>query len=258
MTRKLDDGPEVKKIDINGEIQNDIAKITVDSLSRHIEDVEGGQVRLRSLDIGNTVGGGSIIQWEQIENLPDTPLFRILSSRTDDGLTKYSTEPKPDFHFVRICEPRGPILIGLQTHTDFTSVDTTTEVAITDDSEGYRKVQDDLLILKPRFSAVCYDGWLFVIKSKTFESVFGLREKYLERGQEVIDTLTDSGITFADHDKTKEWLLSHIYMLRGMYEIYQYNIHNQLTPEMVRKWIDRYAWRIDILSIMTGKKMKSN
>jgi hypothetical protein len=242
LVRKQNSTPDVGKLRIGADIQNKITEITVDSLDKHIGRLEEGTVQARSLNIGNTVGNDSVIECERIANLPDSDLFRLLDSRSDHGWTTYTEDPKPKFQFVRISEPRGDVLIGLKMYNDVTVVDTNKRLALTnrDQAREYRRVQDNLLILEPRFSAFCYDGWLFVIKPKPFESAFEMREEYEQRGQEVIEQFVNSGITFADHDKTTGWLLSQITMLRAMYEIYDNDIHTRLTPDLVEASIDKY------------------
>lgn len=242
LVRKQGDTPNVGKLRIGADIQDKVAEITADSLREQVRDVEEGTVQTRRLNIGNTVGDESVIEYERIENLPDSELFRLLDSRSDDGWTAYGEEPQPDFQFVRISEPDGKVLVGLKIYTDMTVVDTRKRLILTnrDDAREYRRIRDNLLIFEPRFSAFYYDGWLFVTKPKPFESVFEMREEYLQYGQEVIDEFADSGITFANQDQTTDWLLSQITMLRAMYEIHENDIHTRLTPDLVEYSFNKY------------------
>ncbi|KYH23704.1 hypothetical protein HAPAU_41840 [Halalkalicoccus paucihalophilus] len=242
LVRKQENTPDVGKLRIGADIQDKIAEITIESLNTHISKLEDGTVQARPLDIGNTVGDESVIECEQISNLPDTELFRLLDSRSDHGWTSYSEDPKPDFQFVRISEPDGKVLVGLKTYTDVTVVDTSKRLILTNKNNAteYRRVRDNLLIFEPRFSAFCYDGWIFIVKPKPFEKVFEMREEYERCGQEVIDSLEKAGITFANPDKTTSWLMSQINMMRAMYEIYENDIHTRITPDMVESSIKKY------------------
>jgi|AntDeeMetagen134_2_1112570.scaffolds.fasta_scaffold01118_2 hypothetical protein len=242
LVRKQGDGPDVGKLRIGSDIQDEISKITVESLDKHISDLENGTVQARPLDISNTVGDDSVIECEQISNLPNTELFRLLDSRSDHGWTSYGEAPKPDFQFVRISEAGGNVLVGLKTHTDITVVDTSKRLILSnrDNATEYRRVRDNLLIFEPRFSAFCYDGWIFIIKPKPFERVFEMQEEYEQRSQEVLDTLENSGIVFAEPDKTAGWLMSQVNMMRAMYEIHENDIHTRLTPDLVESSINKY------------------
>ena len=242
LVRKQGESADIGKLRIGRDIQNEIAEITSNSLDEKASEIEQGEVRARALNIGNTISNESIIECERIENLPDSELFQLLSSRRDHGLTTYSENPSPDFQFVRISEPEGRVLVGLKTYSDVTVVDTTQRLIMSDrgPASEYRQIQNNLLVFEPRFSAFCYDGWVFVIKSKAFESAFEMREEYEQRGREVIEGFTDSGVVFANHDKTTGWLMSQLTMLRAMYEIYENNIHRRITPDMIESSIAKY------------------
>jgi hypothetical protein len=67
-----------------------------------------------------------------------------------------------------------------------------------------------------------------------------MQEEYEQRSQEVLDTLENSGIVFAEPDKTAGWLMSQVNMMRAMYEIHENDIHTRLTPDLVESSINKY------------------
>jgi hypothetical protein len=169
-----------------------------------------------------------------VAELPDSELFEILNSRRNHGTTKYSEDPEPAFQFIRISEPDGKVLVAVQNYSNAKLVDTTNELALWYKNEEYERFQGDLLVIRPNLNAVCYDGWVFIISPKSFESMFGMREEYKKRAQEAIKG-------FADRETTIEWMLSHINMLRGMYEIYENGIHEKATPDKIEAMIQKYG-----------------
>jgi hypothetical protein len=240
LVRKEEDGPNVGKLQVGNTVQQEISATIEQALIENINNIINGRTQTRSLSVANTVSDGSVLQCGEVTELPDSELFQLLNSRRNHRTTTYSEDPKPDFQLVRISEPDGRLLIGVQNYTGATLVDTTNELALLYKNQEYERFREDLLILRPRFNAYYYDGWVFVISPKSFESMFELRGEYERRAQEAIDGFNDAGITFAEHSKTSEWLLSHIYMLRSMNEIYENNIYEFFTPDKIEEMIQNY------------------
>ena len=240
LVRKQGDTPNVGKLQLGRPVQQEIAQTVADALTEQIDNLRDGRTRARPLDVANTISEESVIQCVRIENLPDSELFEVLNSRDNDGTTTYSEDPEPDFQLIRISEPDGKVLIGVQNYSNAKLVDTTSELTLWYQNEEYERFQGDLLVIRPNLNAICYDGWVFIITPKSFESMFDMREEYRKRAEEAIEAFEDAGITFVDRETTIGWMLSHINMLRGMYEIYDNGIHEEATPDKIEAMIQKY------------------
>lgn len=67
--------------------------------------------------------------------------------------------------------------------------------------------------------------------------MFDIREEYEKQAQEAIDGFEDTKITITDREKTTDWLLSHIDILRGMNEN---NIHEEVTYNKIKTMVQKY------------------
>ncbi|MFC6766679.1 Kiwa anti-phage protein KwaB-like domain-containing protein [Natrinema soli] len=240
LVRERNGSPQVGKLPIGKTVQQEIADNFAQDLTTHIDNLREGDTRTRPLDVANTISEESILQCAPVSDLPNSELFRILISRDNHGSTTYTEDPKPDFQLIRISEPDGKILVGVQSYSGVKLVDTTKKLSLQYSGKEYERFKGDMLVIKPGVNAVYYDGWLFVISPKSFESMFNMREEYEKRAKEAIDGFEDAGIRFTDKEKTTDWLLGHINMLRGMYEIYDAGIHQQATPSQIETMIKNY------------------
>lgn len=180
------------------------------------------------------------MQCAPVTDLPGSDLFELLISRDHHGATTYTADPKPDFQLIRISEPDGKILVGVQSYHGVELVETTNKLSLLYSGQEYERFRGDMVVIQPSVTAVYYDGWLFVISPKTFESMFNMREEYEKRAKEAIEGFEEAGICLANKDKMTEWLLSHINILRGMYEVYDTGIHEQATPDQIEQMIQTY------------------
>lgn len=240
LVRDTGESPEVGKLPIGKTVQQEVADIFAQDLSSHIDDLRNGDTRPRALDVANTISEDSIMQCAPVSDLPASDLFEILISRDHHGTTTYTADPKPDFQLIRISEPDGKILVGVQSYRGVELVETTNKLSLMYRNQEYERFRGDMVVIQPNVTAVYYDGWLFVISPKTFESIFNMREEYEKRAKEAIEGFEQSGIRLANKEKMSEWLLSHINILRGMYEVYDTGIHEQATPDQIEQMIKAY------------------
>lgn len=240
LVRKQGESPNVGKLQLGRLVQQEIAKTVSDALTEQINNLREGRTRARPLDVANTISEESVIQCVRVKNLPDSELFSVLKSRRNHGTTTYSEDPEPEFQLIRISEPDGKVMIGVQNYSNAKLVDTTNELALLYRDQEYERFRGDLLVIRPNLNAVCFDGWVFIITPKSFEKMFEMREEYKKRAQEAIRGFEDAGITFADRETTIGWMLSHINMLRGMYEIYENGLHKEATPDKIESMIQKY------------------
>lgn len=240
LVRDTGETPEVGKLPIGQTVQHEVADIFAQDLTSHINDLRNGDTRVRSLDVANTISEDSIIQCAPVADLPGSELFEILISRDHHGPTTYTADPKPDFQLIRISEPDGKVLVGVQSYRGVELVETTNKLSLLYSGQEYERFRGDMVVIQPNVTAVYYDGWLFVISPKTFESMFNMREEYEKRAKKAIEGFEEAGICLANKSKMTEWLLSHINILRGMHEVHDAEIHEQATPNQIEQMIETY------------------
>lgn len=240
LVREESGSAEVGKLQIGKPVQVELADTVASCLTDYIDDLREGKTRARELDVANTISEESIMQCTHVKNLPASDLFKSLLKRGHDTTTTYSADPKPDFQFIRISEPDGKRLLGIQSYNSVRLVETEDSVSMLYDGKEYERFRGDILVIQPTLNAVYYDSWLFIDSPKSFEKMFNMREEYEKRAKEAINSFEDSGIQFADRNKIADWLLSHINILRGMYEIYDKDIHKEADPEQIEKMIEEY------------------
>lgn len=240
LVRKENGTPNVGKLEIDSTLQNDVSALFSKGLTSIIDKLQEGKMVPGELDVANTVADGSSLQVAPVDSLPDSELSRVLISRDNHGTTTYSEQPKPNFQLLRISEPGGKILVGVQSYHDYDFVQTDEEVALWYDNTEYSKFDGDLLVLKPKLNSIYYDNWVFVDSASMFEQMFEMREEYERRAEEALEGFKDSGIIFDNQEQTNQWLQSQMNMLRGMYEIYDNQIHEKITPKKVEEFINKY------------------
>lgn len=241
LVRKKDDEPNIGKMEISATVQNDISALFAESLTPIIDKLREGTIIPRKLDVANTVADGNNLQMAPVDSLPESELSQTIISRENHGTTTWEEKPKPKFQLLRISEPGGKILIGVQSYHDYDFIQTDGEVAIWYDNAEYSKFNGDLLVLKPKLNSIYFDGWVFVNSPGMFEQMFEMKEEYEKRAEEVFDGFEESGVIFGNKEQTQKWLTSQMSMLRGMHEIHDNDIHQQITPDKLEQIINKYS-----------------
>lgn len=245
VVRKQSSGPEVGELGIGRQAQQELNEIVSEALTSRIESLRGGRTQSRELDVVNTLSSESIIQHTSIDNVPDSELFDLLTTRDDYPSTKYTDGPEPNFQLIRQSDTSGNVLIGVQNYQNTTLVETTSALAFLFQGEEYERFDGEMIVVRKNLNALYFDGQLFVMTPRSFESMFDMREEYEESAHEAISKYQDSGIKFQDPDKIEGWLLSHINMLREMYEIHDSGLPDRTEPEAVISLIDDFGLKID-------------
>jgi hypothetical protein len=240
VVRDGESGPDVGKLNIGLHAQDDLDEIVHSELNNQIGSIEGGATQVRELDVANTVTSESIIQFTESRNLPDTETFDLLTSAEDYESTTYTQEPTPNFQLIRITDTSGDLLIGVQNYQNASLVETTSSLALLFSDQEYERFDGEMVVVRDNLNAVYYDGYIFVMTPSSFESMFNMREEYQDHAEHAISTYRDSGIRFQDEDRVEDWLLSHINMLREMYDIQQSGLPERTDPQDIISIIDSF------------------
>ncbi len=238
--QKSGESDTVGKLEISKELQVELSDIVARCLAGYVNDLRNGSVRPRRLDVANTVSDESVVQCAPKGNLPDTRLFSALVSGECDKTGSYPTDSTPNIQLIRITEPDGKTLVGVQSHHDVKLMQPNSSLGarMFYSNDEYQKFDGQVVTVKPELRAVYYDDWLFIDDASVFESIFNMEDAYREKAEEAMDALEDSGIIITDG--TSDWLLSHINILRAMYEIYDEDIHEKASPDEIEETIEEY------------------
>ncbi len=177
LVRKKSGSAEVGKLQVGKPVQVELADTVANCLTDYIDNLREGKTRPRELDVANTISEESIMQCVPVNNLPGSKLFKSLLRRDHDTTTTYSADPKPDFQFIRISEPDGKRLLGIQSYSSAKLVETEDNVSLLYDGKEYGRFHGNILVIRRKLNAVYYDGWLFVNSPKSFENMFKMREE---------------------------------------------------------------------------------
>lgn len=245
VVRKRNSGPHVGKLNIGRTAQAELNEIVVEAISNKIDSIRDGDTQIRELDVANTISGESIIQYTNSDNLPDSEIFELLTTRRNYETTVYSEDPEPNFQLIRIADSNGKMVIGVQNYQNTTLVETTSALAMLFSDNEYEKFGGDMIVVRPNLNALYFDGHIFVITPKSFESMFDMRREYEEHAQNALDKYEDTGIRFQDEGKIKNWLLSHINMLREMYDIQQSGLPERTEPSDLVELVENFDLNVN-------------
>jgi hypothetical protein len=241
VVRKTSRGPEVGELGIGVTEENELNEIVAEELSGYIESLRTGKTEVRDLDVVNTVTTENILQYTDVDSLPDTDLVELLTTRSDFPQTTYDQDPEPNFQLIRLYDNSGNVLIGVQNFQNTTLVETSSTLTMLLEGDQYQIFDGEMIIIRDNLNAIYYKGHVFVMSPKSFESMFNLRDEYEEQAQSAISDWEESGIKFQDEDQIEEWLLSHINMLREMCEIQQSGLPSRTEPSDLIQLIEDFS-----------------
>lgn len=240
LVHKKPEGPEIAALDFRGVVQNEMKKLVSNALTTFLDDIRDGRLSINGLSAINTVTEDSTLQHAHEADLPETALFRALTTDKDYPNTTYDKEDPPDFQLIKISDGQKT-LIGVQNHQTLKTYNNSQSgLSLLYEDSVYTKFEGDLLIVPESLNAVYFDGHIFVRTPKSFEKMFNMRNEYESKAKNVLGALREAGIDFADNRVPKEWLLGDIRILRKMYQISENGIPEHATPDDFKEMIEKY------------------
>ncbi|RQG93087.1 DUF4868 domain-containing protein [Natrarchaeobius halalkaliphilus] len=241
LVHKRETGPEIQTLEFRKTVQNELEKLFADVLTSYIDKVRDGSVGIRNLSAINTVTDESLIQHATIDELPDTELFRSLTSDSTYPTTKYDKNDPPDFQLIKVSDGKKH-LIGIQNHRSLKTYDASKSgIPLLYRDAVYSKFESDLLIVPEALNAIYFEDQLFVMTPKSFEKMFEMRDEYEQKAETVISNFEDSGIRFSKSKITDDWMINgDIRVLRKLYTVHENEIPTYATPDRIKMVIDKY------------------
>lgn len=236
---KKEDHFEFGVAPLSAPILNTAERIFEQSLEDIVTGVNEGDKEIKQFSIAHTTRNVTPIQYLPVEELPDTARFDYLLSDPSLEERSYEEWPNPDVQIIRIKEPGGSSLLGLQEFTNHQVVGSSKPILFSSGDEQYDVIEDSLLTIPSRVNAVYFDDYVYVYTPKAFERIYDIRGEYEEQTDHVIDTLENRDIELAD-DSIVETFKNDIRCLRRINEIKRHNIHEDLEPEAVIETVEKY------------------
>lgn len=242
LVHKRESGPEIGELEFRRTVQNELEMLTSEVLTDFINKLRDGTLSVRDLAAGNTLTDKSLIQHSSKDELPDTDLFRALTTDPNYSPTRYDKDDRPDFQLIKISDGNKD-LIGIQNHQSLKTYDASKSgIPLMYNNTVYSKFDGDLLIIPDSLNAIYFDGHIFVRTPKSFEKMFDMREQYERKAKSVIDNFEKTGIKFSDDKVKNEWLAQgEIRILRKLYAVHDNEIPKYATPDKVGEIIDKYG-----------------
>lgn len=221
----------------------DIAQeILYENLCTIVDRVTEGPASLEQFSIANTNRNITPVQHLPIDELPDEARIDDLIEnyeRLDLPETWYDESPPPKLQFIRVQEPGGNAIVGLQEYSRTQIVGSSRRAKFIHREQGYNMLEDEVLSIPERVHAVCYDGYVYISSPKAFERMFDLRDQYRQEVDDVFNELEDQNIRIGD-DSILESFKRDIRCLRRVHEIKRHRVHESATPDKIIDIADRY------------------
>lgn len=225
LVHKRENGPEIGTLEFRRTVQNELEKVVSEVLTEFVNKIRDGTLSIRDLSAVNTVTDESLIQQASESELPDTELFRALTSNRNYPSTKYDRDDPPDFQLIKTSDG-NKTMIGVQNHRALKTYDSSKSgIPLMYNNDVYSKFEGDLLIVPESLNAIYFDGHVFVRTPKSFEKMFDMREEYERKANSVISNFESSGIRFSEEKIKKNWLAEgEIRVLRKLYTVHENEI----------------------------------
>jgi hypothetical protein len=239
LSKKEEDNFEFGVAPLSAPILNTAELIFEQSLEDMVTGVIESDKEIKQFSIVHTTRNVTPIQYLPVDELPDTARFDYLLSDPSLEERSYEEWPNPDLQIIRVKEPGGTPLLGLQEFTNHQVVGSSKPILFSPGEEQYDIVEDSLLTIPSRVNAVYFDDYVYVYTPKAFERIYDIRGQYEEQTDFVIDTLESRDIQLAD-ESIVETFKNDIRCLRRINEIQRHNIHEILEPEAVVETVEKY------------------
>ncbi|AOW80898.1 hypothetical protein HTSR_1728 [Halodesulfurarchaeum formicicum] len=239
LSKKEDEHFEYGVAPLSAPILNTAEYIFEQSLEEMVTGVTEGDKKIKQFSIVHTTRNITPVQYLPVGDLPDTARFDYLLSDPSLEERSYEDWPNPDLQMIRVKEPGGTPLLGIQEFTNHQVVGSSKPILFSPGDEQYDVFEDSLLTIPSRVNVVYFDGYIYVYTPKAFERMYDIRGQYEEQTDNVIDTLESRDIKLAD-DSIADTFKNDIRCLRRINEIKRHDIHEDLEPEAIVETVEEY------------------
>ena len=213
--------------------------ILEETLEKMILGVTEGPKDVTEFSIANTNRNITPVQYLPVDDLPEGARLDYLLTDPNLDEKAYEDWPNPGLQIIRVKEPSGTPLLGLQEFTNHQVVGSSKPILFSRGEQQYDVVEDSLLTIPSKVNAVCFDGFVYIYTPKAFERMYDVRGQYEQHTEDVIDGLAGQDIEIANLSIV-DTFKNDIRCLRRIHEIKRHNIHENLEPNAVVEVVNEY------------------
>lgn len=221
---------EFKRVPVVTSIAGELVELVRDKVENKHTALTNDSLRFESYGIENRDRDESLLQYEDVENIPQFDYFERLLEGQRFEHTTYTESPKPEFQAIRIRdESNDQMAIAFLNYSRRQILGRTSRIRMTMGDETHTKVDDSLMAIPDRIDSVFFGGAMYIFDQSKFEKVFDYLEEYERRADEVIDSIEDSEIPFHDFEMFREAVYGNNRVLRLMHKVHERGAYENLT-----------------------------
>lgn len=224
---------DFKRIKLGDDIAPELETLVREKVDNKAEAYENDSIRFDSYSLENRDRDETLLQYEDVENIPQFEHFDRLLQGQRFQHTSYEEPPKPEFQAVRLRdEDDGDVAIAFLNYRRSQILGRKSWIRMkAGGSDTHRKVDESILSIPDRVDAVYYDDTMFIFDQNKFEKVFDYLEEYRRRADDVINHLEESDIPFQDFELFKDAIHGNNKVLRLMYKVHERGAYENMTPD---------------------------
>jgi hypothetical protein len=224
---------DFKRIKIDDDIAPELETLVQEKVENKAEAHENDNIRFDSYSLENRDRDETLIQYEDVENIPKFQHFDRLLQGQRFRHTSYEEPPKPEFQAIRLRDENDEdMAIAFLNYRRSQILGRKSRIRMKfGGSDTHRKVDESILSIPDRVDAVYYDDTMFIFDQSKFEKIFDYLEEYRRRADDVIEHLEESEIPFQNFDLFKDAIYGNNKVLRLMYKVHQRGAYENMTLE---------------------------
>lgn len=224
---------DFKRVKLGDDIAPELEKLVREKVDNKSEAYENDSIRFDSYSLENRDRDETLLQYEDVENIPQFQHFDRLLQGQRFQHTSYEESTKPEFQAIRLRdEADEDMAIAFLNYRRSQILGRKSWVRMkVGGSDTHRKVDESILSIPDRVDAVYYDDTMFIFDQSKFEKVFDYLEEYRRCADDVIDHLEESDIPFQDFELFKDAIYGNNKVLRLMYKVHERGAYEDMTPE---------------------------
>ncbi len=217
-------------------------------LSSIVSGLQAGTREVREYQASNLNLDRALVQTIDPEDVDAAPGIRDEVLDPDLEETTYGTGRRPSFQAIVVTARDGRQVIGFQKFTSRQILGRRGRLNMLLDSDGgeYKPFDGELLEIPTKIDAVLYEGMFYVLRQKRFEDIFDFFTQIEENTGEVLETLDQGPLAFADFELFEEAIRANRRIQRKLYEVTELGLYQHITTDDAEEIVDAYGLEISI------------
>lgn len=155
--------------------------------------------------------------------------------------TSYHEGLDPEFQAVRIMDHEDKMVVGLQHYWGNQLLGNTSLFNLYYKDEGHEPMDEPIISIPKRLYAVYYDGRLYILNEWRFEQMFDYHRIYQEVAEDVMESVQENEIKFADSVMVESAITNNPNMMRKMKRVQDTGLYSELDMDDIEWVIDEYS-----------------